>query len=180
VVETTPPSPTPSHTPLTPMPTPTLSPTFTPTPTGTPSPTPTEIPSPTSTGTPSLTPTKTLSPTPTVTPTPVPLRLLKPEDGANVVRTDQVTFEWEGTLARGQVYRVVYYRDTNAVTSPDLTTKKWTAVLPAEQYGGYYWYVVVIQNDTQVARSVQRLFWFNPFPQTPSSGPTATPTEPPE
>jgi len=183
--------------------------TLTPTPTNTPSPTvtlkltPTLHPSPTPTV--SLSPTHTLlsasvlppstpppSPTPpltpirtpfALTPTSAPLHLLRPEAGIvlGAGHVTRVTFEWEGTLQRNQVFHVTVYHVDSALSfeSPDLSASTWTAELPSEYVGECRWRVVVVQNqETVVAQSEEWHFLFAPFGDSTGPAPSRTP-EPP-
>ena len=167
----------PSSTP-TPKPTETPSPTFTATPSATPSPTspaePTESPAPTSTPTPTR-------PFSTPAPMSVPLRLIRPEAGATVGagHVTQVTFVWEGTLKRNQVFHVIVrktYPPDISFESSDLVTSTWTTEVSTQYIGECDWQVVVLQNKSTIASSELQRFYFDPFPRPTGPIPSPSPT----
>jgi hypothetical protein len=182
-------TPTPTQTPTLPwqatptgtlVPASTLAPT--PTPTGTPTYTPTQAPTlpwqATPTGTPL--PTSTFVPTPTPTPTPIPTivkpELLEPLPG--VTCRNPVTFKWSGSLAPGLVHQVTaqHLASGYVIQSERLLMDSWTVELPAERYGEWRWWVAVVSNQGVVAASVEWVFWFDPFPKTPTLPQPPTPT----
>ena len=154
----------------------------------TPAATSTVMPSPTSTvelarpSPPASTPVPTR---PLLTPasTPALLHLLRPEAGAvlGAGHVMGVTFGWEGTLQRNQVFRVIVrHMDPElSFESPDLTTSTWSVELTGQYIGECRWRVEAIQNQRIVARSEERHFWFDPFPGPGSPAPAPLPSPTP-
>ncbi|MCA9996647.1 MAG: serine/threonine protein kinase [Anaerolineales bacterium] len=172
----------PTDTALPPTATPTLTATATTTPTLTATPTPsltaTALATATRTRTPSPTATATLSPTVTNTPLPL-LQTITLGQPSGTVR-NPVTFSWNGS--RNATYRVVLLHEGQvfAHTSDWIQGLSWTFAIPAEEFGGWNWYV----EDQQGARSETGFFWFNEFSggsggDSGGNGPTAVPTDPP-
>lgn len=94
-----------------------------------------------------------------------------------------ISFSWIGTATA--TYRVVLLHEGQlfAHDSGWLQGLSWTFSIPAEEFGGWSWYV----EDQQGSRSATGFFWFDPFPNNNGgesggnggSSPTAVPTDVP-
>jgi tetratricopeptide (TPR) repeat protein len=164
-------TPVPRSTPM-PMPTPTGKATTTPMPTQT----PTLLWQATPTGTPVPASTFTPMPTPTPIPTIAKPELLEPLPGATY--KNPVTFEWSGSLAPGLAYQVIARHSESGyvIQSERLLAESWTADLPVERHGEWRWRVAVVSGESIEISSDEWMFWFDPFPKTPTLPPAPTPT----
>jgi hypothetical protein len=111
----------------------------------------------------------------------VPLRLIRPEAGATVGagHVTQVTFVWEGTLKRNQVFHVIVrktYPPDISFESSDLVTSTWTTEVSTQYIGECDWQVAVLQNKSTIAFSELRRFYFDPFPGPTGPAPSPSPT----
>ena len=156
----------------------TATPTPTLTATPTPSPTPTVMATATDTRTPL--PTATATPSPTVTNTPLPLRQTITLGQPSGTVRNPVAFSWNGL--QNATYRVVLIHEGQVFThtSDWIQGLSWLFSFPAEEFGGWNWYV----EDQQGSRSATGFFWFNEFSgggagNDGGGGPTAVPTDPP-
>ena len=52
---------------------------------------------------------------------------------------------------------------------------EWDADLPGDRFGEWRWWVSVIRDGTVATTSSEWMFWFNPFPTTPTLLPTLSP-----
>ena len=145
---------------------PTLTPSRTPTrvPTSTPvSIAASETPAPTATNTPPApSPTPAAGPTATAAPSATEPQLLAPAQGQTY--KSPITFQWQGSLGRGQAYRVTarHASGSSVVQSQSLSGSSWSADLPAEHPGDWRWTVSVVEGDSTVATSSEGMFWFDP------------------
>lgn len=165
-------------TPLPPTATLTATPSATPTSPPTPLPSKTARPTATATTTATATASRAATPFPTASGTPFPLQqtiTLGPPSGT--VR-NPVTFSWTGSATA--TYRVVLAHEGQvfAHNSGWIQGLSWTFSFPAEQFGGWSWYV----EDQLGSRSANGFFWFNEFSggdggDGEGNSPTAVPTD---
>lgn len=161
-------------TPLPPTVTATITETAVASPTATPSPTATAVPSHTATAT--ATPSLTATATPTATSTLLPIQQTITLGQPSGTVRNPVAFAWMGSAAA--TYRVVLVHEGQVFThnSGWIQGLGWTFSFPAEEFGGWNWYV----EDQQGSRSATGFFWFNEFAGGDGgNGPTAVPTDQP-
>jgi hypothetical protein len=160
--------------------------TVTPPATETPASTRTALPFPTPTDTPIPTLTPTDTPSPTSLPSPVPTQpdgITRPQLTAPPLGQtfeSPITFEWEGSLAAEQAYRVTaYLAGTDYVIESDLlTVPTWSVDIPLDYIGEWRWSVSVIQGDQVIATSDEWMFWlfgYGCFPSPTPEGPMPPP-----
>jgi serine/threonine protein phosphatase PrpC len=136
-----------------------------------------------STSTPKPTNTPTPSPTPdsegplTATPRTFQIEPILPVSGETY--KNPIAFEWRGSLQTDQAYQIRLYHveSGHTISSEPLTDPSWVADLPADQYGGWRWQVLVIRDGEIVGASQEWMFWFNPGGGGSDDGPK--PTSPP-
>ena len=101
--------------------------------------------------------------------------------GGSTVNGSRLTLQWQGNLPGADfMYRVtVTYASGDPVyVSPLLDVNQWVIELPANRVGAWRWSVEIVHRtgtSASVARSVEAIFYHDPFGPFVSPLPTPKP-----